>query len=311
MKYNHIPILLNEVIEGLNIKPNGIYVDGTLGGGGHSLEIVKRLKEGGRLIAIDKDEEAILAASQKLEKYKDRITYIHDDFKNAISNLDRLGIDKIDGVLLDLGVSSYQLDNIERGFSYMNEAVLDMRMDKTQSLTAFNVVNEYSEAQLMKIFFEYGEEKFSRKIASKIVETRKNKTIRTTKELADLIDECIPFRFKKTGGHPAKRIFQAIRIEVNGELLDLDKAVTDLTLRLKEGGRICVLTFHSLEDRIVKQTLKYLELDCICDKHAPICTCNKRQDVKIITKKPIEASKEEIKVNSRSQSAKLRIAERK
>ena len=309
MEFKHIPVMLNECIEGLNIKPEGIYLDGTLGGAGHSSEIVKRLTTG-KLIAIDKDEQALSAAKERLKEYSDKVIYIHDDFKNAIENLDKLGIGKIDGVLLDLGVSSYQLDNAERGFSYNADAPLDMRMDQSQSLTAYDVVNKYSEKEIADILFKYGEEKLSRKIAFNIIKAREKKEIKTTLELAQIVQDSYPAKLRWKGGNPCKRTFQAIRIEVNGELRGLSEAIEALTLRLNEGGRICVITFHSLEDRIAKQIFVYLEKDCICPKEQLICTCGKRQDIKIITKHPIIPSEKELEENKRSQSAKLRIAER-
>ena len=309
MEFKHIPVMLNECIEGLNIKPEGIYLDGTLGGAGHSSEIVKRLTTG-KLIAIDKDEQALSAAKERLKDYSDKVTYVHDDFKNAIENLDKLGIGKIDGVLLDLGVSSYQLDNAERGFSYNADAPLDMRMDQSQSLTAYDVVNKYSEKELADILFKYGEEKLSRKIAFNIIKAREKKEIKTTLELAQIVQDSYPAKLRWKGGNPCKRTFQAIRIEVNGELRGLSEAIEALTLRLNEGGRICVITFHSLEDRIAKQIFVYLEKDCIGPKEQLICTCGKRQDIKIITKHPIIPSEKELEENKRSQSAKLRIAER-
>lgn len=301
--------MLEECIEGLDIKPDGTYLDCTLGGGGHSLEIVKRLTNG-RLFAVDKDAEAIASAKQKLREYEDKITYIHDDFKNALERLDELNVDKLDGVLIDLGVSSYQLDNGQRGFSYNVDAPLDMRMNTEQYLSAYNVVNEYDEESLANVIWQYGEDKLSRRIAKNIVEYRLKQEIKTTGQLAKIVEESYPAKLRWKFGNPCKRTFQAIRIEVNGELKDLDKAVTDLSLRLKEGGRICIITFHSLEDRIVKRAFVELNKDCICPPHQPICTCNKRRDVEIITKKPITASDDELAQNSRAASAKLRIAKR-
>ncbi len=309
MEFKHVPVMLNECIEGLNIKPTGIYLDGTLGGAGHSSEIVKRLTTG-KLIAIDKDEEALAVAKERLKEYSDKIIFIHDDFKNAIEDLDKLGIGKIDGVLLDLGVSSYQLDNAERGFSYNSDAPLDMRMDQSQSLNAYEVVNNYSEKELADVLWKYGEEKLSRKIAFNIVKARQKAPIKTTLELAQIVLDSYPAKLRWKGGNPCKRTFQAIRIEVNGELRGLSEAIEALTLRLNEGGRICVITFHSLEDRIAKQIFVYLEKDCICPPEQLICTCNKRRDIKIITKHPILPTEEELEINTRSQSAKLRIAER-
>lgn len=309
MEFRHIPVMLEECIEGLDIKPDGTYLDCTLGGGGHSLEIVKRLTNG-RLFAVDKDAEAIASAKQKLREYEDKITYIHDDFKNALERLDELNVDKLDGVLIDLGVSSYQLDNGQRGFSYNVDAPLDMRMNTEQYLSAYNVVNEYDEESLANVIWQYGEDKLSRRIAKNIVEYRQKQEIKTTGQLAKIVEESYPAKLRWKFGNPCKRTFQAIRIEVNGELKDLDKAVTDLSLRLKEGGRICIITFHSLEDRIVKRAFVELNKDCICPPHQPICTCNKRRDVEIITKKPITASDDELAQNSRAASAKLRIAKR-
>lgn len=309
MEFRHVPVLLDECIEGLDIKPDGLYLDCTLGGGGHSLEIVKRLKNG-RLFAVDKDKEALASASQRLSAYEDKITYIHDDFKNALEKLDELGVDKLDGVLIDLGVSSYQLDNGQRGFSYNTDAPLDMRMDTDQYLSAYNVVNEYDEHTLADIIWQYGEDKLSRRIAKNIVDYRQKQEIKTTGQLAKIVEESYPAKLRWKFGNPCKRTFQAIRIEVNGELKDLDKAVTEMSLRLKEGGRICIITFHSLEDRIVKRAFVELNKDCICPPHQPVCTCNKRREVEILTKKPITADDKELAENSRAASAKLRIAER-
>lgn len=309
MEFKHIPVMAEECINGLNIKPDGIYLDGTLGGGGHSLLIAQQLTTG-RLIAIDKDENALAAAKERLKEYSDKITFIHDDFKYAMQILDDLEINKIDGVLLDLGVSSAQLDQSERGFSYMNDAPLDMRMDQRQYLSAQEVVNEYDEQQLADLIYEYGEEKLSRKIAYNIVKYRQSHRITTTGQLAKIIEKSFPPKDRWKGGNPCKRTFQAIRIEVNGELKNLENVVEDLTLRLKVGGRICVITFHSLEDRIIKRIFQYLDKDCVCPPRQPICNCGKRKDINIITKKPLVASQKEQQENSRSQCAKLRIAER-
>lgn len=308
MDYQHIPVLYNEVIEGLNIKPKGIYFDGTLGGAGHSEGIIKKL-QGGRLIATDKDTEALQNAEQKLSQYKDKITLINDDYKNIIAHLKNMGIESLDGVLLDLGVSSYQIDNPERGFSYINDAPLDMRMNTNQNKNAFNVLNNYAEDKLANIIYEYGEEKYSRRIAKKIVEARKVKPIETTLELSKLVESCYPSKDRYKFGNPAKRSFQAIRIEVNDELSGLYEFINDIALYLKKGGRMCVITFHSLEDRIVKHCFKELEKDCICDKRLPVCVCDKRKEVEIITKKPILGSLE-ADINKRAASAKLRIIER-
>lgn len=308
MEFQHKSVMLSECVDGLDVKPDGIYVDGTAGGGGHSLAIASRLTNGGRLIAIDKDGDALKACEARLSAFKDRVTLIKDDFKNVEAVLDELNIDKIDGILLDLGVSSYQLDNGERGFSYMKDAPLDMRMDRTAALTARDVINRYSESELARIFFEYGEEKLSKKVAAKIVSERSKTPIETTGKLAEIAASCYPKHW--TGGHPAKRVFQAVRIEVNGELNGLKEFVERATLRLKPKGRAVIITFHSLEDRVVKQAFKYLELDCICPKEIPVCICGKRKEIKILTRKPITASEEELKENKRSESAKVRIAKR-
>ena len=310
MEFKHIPVLVNECIEGLDIKPEGIYVDCTLGGAGHSSKIVEKLTTG-KLIAVDKDEDALKAAKERLKEYSDKIIFIHDDFKNTIMNLDKIGIEKVDGILIDLGVSSYQLDNAERGFSYNQDARLDMRMDQSQSLSAYEVVNNYSEKEISDILWMYGEEKLSRKIAYNIVKNREKAPIETTLQLAEIIINSYPAKLRWKGGNPCKRSFQAIRIEVNGELRGLKEAIEELALRLKVDGRMCVITFHSLEDRIVKQAFQYLEKDCICPPNQPICTCNKRSEVKILTKHPIVASQTELEENTRSQSAKLRIINRK
>lgn len=307
MEYVHKSVLLKETIEHLNINPEGIYVDGTLGGGGHSEEILKRLTTG-KLIAIDRDEEAILAAKERLKDYKN-VIYIKDNFKNIKEILRNLGIEKVDGILLDLGVSSYQLEEVERGFSYMKDAPLDMRMDKTSPFSAYDVVNRYSEKELERVIRGYGEEKWASRIAKFIVEERKKGDIKTTSQLVEIIKKAIPASARRTGPHPAKRTFQAIRIEVNEELKDLDRALEDMVEVLRGKGRIAVITFHSLEDRIVKNTFKKLENPCTCPPGLP-CTCGKQPVIKIITKKPILPSKEEVEENPRSRSAKLRVAEK-
>lgn len=307
MEYVHKSVLLKETIEHLNINPEGIYVDGTLGGGGHSEEILKRLTTG-KLIAIDRDEEAILAAKERLKDYKN-VIYIKDNFKNIKEILRNLGIEKVDGILLDLGVSSYQLEEVERGFSYMKDAPLDMRMDKTSPFSAYDVVNRYSEKELERVIREYGEEKWASRIAKFIVEERKKGDIKTTSQLVEIIKKAIPASARRMGPHPAKRTFQAIRIEVNEELKDLDRALEDMVEVLRGKGRIAVITFHSLEDRIVKNTFKKLENPCTCPPGMP-CTCGKQPVIKIITKKPILPSKEEVEENPRSRSAKLRVAEK-
>jgi 16S rRNA (cytosine1402-N4)-methyltransferase len=307
MEFKHVPIMLNECIEGLAVKENGIYLDGTLGGGGHSKEIVKRLVSG-KLIATDLDTEAISAAKENLKDYSDKFSPVNSNFKDFKQVAEELGIDGFDGILLDLGVSSYQLDNRERGFSYMaSETELDMRMDSNQPFSAKNVVNEYSQEQLTYILSTYGEERFASKIASAIVKRRENGEITTTGELVDIIVNTIPKKFQQEG-HPAKRTFQAIRIEVNGELAGLKECVYDMVRFLKPNGRIAIITFHSLEDRIVKQCFKDLETDCICDKRLPICVCGKKREIELITKKPLIADAKEMMLNPRAKSAKLRIA---
>lgn len=305
-EFRHIPVMLGECIEGLNIHPEGTYVDCTLGAGGHSKEIVKRLTVG-KLIANDLDTEALNAAQCTLQDYSDKVEYVHGNYKSLPSYLEERGI-RPDGILIDLGVSSYQLDTAERGFSYMKDAPLDMRMDQEQDFSAFDVVNGYDEANLIRIFREYGEEKLAFKMAKSILNRRKASPIRSTKELADIAMNVYPKSYR--GGHPAKRIFQAVRIEVNGELEGLDDCVRNLTLSLKPGGRIAVITFHSLEDRIVKNVFRDLETDCICDKRLPVCVCGKKREIILINKKPMVASEEEKQQNKRSESAKLRIAER-
>lgn len=308
MQYSHIPVLYNEVLEGLNIKEDGVYFDGTLGGGGHTRGILEKLKSG-KLIAGDKDSAAIKNAQETLAEYSGKLTLIKDDYKNIIPRLKELGISGLDGVLLDLGVSSYQIDTPERGFSYIKDAPLDMRMDDGQALSAYEVINNYKEETLANVIFEYGEERFSRKIARRIIERRAVKPIETTLELAKIVEGCYPPKDRFKFGNPAKRTFQAIRIEVNTELKGLAEFINDIALFLNKGGRMCVLTFHSLEDRIIKHTFRELEKDCICDKRMPICTCNKRKEIEILTRKPICGSAEADE-NKRAQSAKLRIIER-
>ena len=307
MEFKHIPVLLNETIEGLNINSDGIYVDGTIGGAGHSKKIIEKLSDKGFLIGIDRDEEALKAAGENLKEYKNfkLVHGNHDDIKTILSDL---GIDKVDGILLDLGVSSYQLDERERGFSYISDNRLDMRMDKTQKLSAYDVVNNYKEEKLADVIYKYGEERYSRKIAKNICLARNNKPIETTKELAEIIEKSIPF---SKNGHPAKRTFQAIRIEVNNEIEPLYNTVLDCINLLKVGGRLCIITFHSLEDRAVKEAYIDAEGKCTCPKDLPYCVCGSKTLGKIINKKPIEASKKELEINSRSASAKLRIFERR
>ena len=309
MEFAHIPVMLNEVLDGLAIKSDGIYVDGTVGGAGHSSEIAKRLTSG-RLIAFDKDEDALMASAERLAPYKDKVTFVHDDYKNMIHDLDALGVGEVDGILLDLGVSSYQLDNVERGFSYTKDAPLDMRMDRSQYLTAFNVVNEYSVNELTKVLWDYGEERLARRIAENIAEARDKETISTTLQLAKIVEMSYPAKTRWKFGNPCKRTFQAIRIEVNGELRELEKALTEMARRLKKGGRMAVITFHSLEDRITKNVFKELNLACTCPPDFPVCVCGKVQEVELVNKKPITASEEELKFNPRAESAKLRIVEK-
>lgn len=309
MEFKHISVLLKECLDALNIKEDGIYVDCTLGGAGHSLEILKRLSKDGRLIGIDQDEDALKAAKEKLKNFNN-VIYVHDNFYNIDAILEKLKIEKVDGILMDLGVSSYQLDKAERGFSYMKDAPLDMRMDRSKGLSAYDVVNNYSEEQIVEVLRNYGEEKFSKRIANFIVDRRKDKPIDTTLELVNVIDAAIPAKFKREGGHPAKRTFQGIRIEVNGELKILDRAIENGIHRLTSGGRMAIITFHSLEDRIVKVKFKNLQDPCGCPKNLPFCVCGKTPIVKLISRKPIEATEEELEMNSRSRSAKLRVAEK-
>ncbi len=310
MEFNHVSVLLHEAVEGLDIKPDGIYVDGTLGGGGHSLEIAKRLTDGGRLYGIDRDMDAIEAANERLKDYGDVFTAVHGNFYNAYEILGSMGVEKIDGFLLDLGVSSHQLDEADRGFSYMQDAPLDMRMDRQSEYSAWNVVNEKSEKELNDIIFKYGEEKWAKRIAQFIAAEREKKTIDTTYELVDVIKKAIPKGARKDGPHPAKRTFQAIRIEVNGELAILDKAVDSMTKKLNVGGRMCIITFHSLEDRIIKNAMRRHEHPCTCPPEFPVCVCGKVPDGRVITRKPMLPSEEEIEANPRARSAKLRIMER-
>ena len=309
MEFKHVSVLLNECIEGLNIKDNGIYVDGTLGGGGHSSEILKKLSDKGLLIGIDQDRDALKAASARLQNYKN-VKYVHNNFYNVDSILNELGIEKIDGMLMDLGVSSYQLDTGDRGFSYMQDAPLDMRMNRDNSLSAYEVVNNYDEEELYRIIRDYGEEKFAKRIARFIVEKREEKNIETTLELVEIIKAAIPAKARREGPHPAKRTFQAIRIEVNSELSILNKAIEDGVNRLNKGGRMAIITFHSLEDRIVKLKFRELENPCTCPKEFPMCMCGKKPTVKVISRKGIVPTKEEVEENPRSRSAKLRVIEK-
>ena len=311
MEFHHYSVLLNETIENLNIRPDGIYVDGTLGGGGHSYEICKRLSDKGRLIGIDQDADAIAAAGERLKEFGDKITIIRSNYANMKEELHRIGVEKVDGIVLDLGVSSFQLDTPERGFTYRDEnAPLDMRMDDRQSLTAKDIVNGYSEMDLYRIIRDYGEDKFAKNIAKHIVQERAEKPIETTGELTEIIRASIPMKVQVTGGHPAKRTFQAIRIELNKELEVLQNNLDDMIDLLNPGGRICIITFHSLEDRIVKTNFKRNENPCTCPSDFPVCVCGKKSKGKVVTRKPILPSEEELEVNSRSKSAKLRVFER-
>lgn len=302
--FYHQPIMLEQVIEGLHIRPDGTYVDCTVGGAGHSLEIAKRLGEGGKLIAIDKDPVALRVAQERLKGYN--VEFIHGDFKDVLPTLYHL-----DGILMDLGVSSYQLDTAERGFSYRLDGALDMRMDTTQAQSAADVVNTYSEKELADIIWRYGEDRFANRIAHFLVVERQKEPILTTGRLARIVESAIPGKYRYTGGNPCKRTFQALRIHVNRELTGLYECILQGIDNLNPAGRICIITFHSLEDRIAKTALRYAECDCICDKRQPVCTCNKVSQITILTKKPLVADQEELERNSRAESAKLRIASRK
>jgi len=309
MDFSHIPVLPKETLDLLNIKPGGIYIDGTLGGAGHSSMIAEKMQPGGMLIGIDQDDNAIKSATERLKPF-DGVVIVKDNFSNIEEVTAKLGIEKVDGILLDIGVSSHQIDEGERGFSYMTDGPLDMRMDSSSSLTAEIVVNTYSEEKLVKILREYGEEKWAVRIVKFICEYRKDKPFSSTKELADIINKAIPRAAQEDKSHPAKRTFQAIRIEVNNELGVLKKALEDGTKLLLPGGRFVIITFHSLEDRIVKSWFNQMEKPCTCPPKFPICVCGKKPQLKIITRKPITASEEELKVNIRSKSAKLRGAEK-
>lgn len=308
--FSHFPVMLEECMQGLQPKSGGIYFDGTLGGGGHSYEILKRSSPEGRLIATDLDDEAIAAATQKLSEFDGRFSIHKSNFKNFEEVLNEEGVDLLDGVMLDFGISSHQIDEPGRGFSYMSkDAPLDMRMDTTAPLTAEDVINEYTQKQLAEILKEYGEEKFAPQIAANVVKAREHSRIRTCGEFVKIIEESIPKKFQQNGP-AARKSFQAIRIEVNGELSGLYEAVLGLTRRLKKGGRIAILTFHSLEDRIVKNAFRYLETDCICPKELPVCVCGKKKEIEVLTKKPVVAGPKEMVLNTRSRSAKLRVAQK-
>ncbi|MCI8939599.1 MAG: 16S rRNA (cytosine(1402)-N(4))-methyltransferase RsmH [Dorea sp.] len=310
MEFNHKSVLLKETIDGLNIKPEGIYVDGTLGGGGHSYEVCARLGEKGSIIGIDQDEAAIEAAGVRLKDFGEKVTIVRSNYCKMKSKLHELGIDKVDGIMLDLGVSSYQLDTAERGFSYREDAPLDMRMDRRQEMTARDIVNDYSEMDLYRVIRDFGEDKFAKNIAKHIVRERGRRPVETTGELTEIIRGAIPMKYQKKGGHPAKRTFQAIRIELNRELEVLSKSLDDMIEILNPGGRLCIITFHSLEDRIVKKAFKKNENPCTCPKDFPVCVCGKIPKGRVVTKKPVLPGEAEISENSRAQSAKLRIFER-
>ncbi len=310
MTFEHKSVLLEETVNGLNIKPDGIYVDGTLGGGGHAWEVCSRLNDKGSFIGIDQDAAAIEAAGARLRDFGERVTIVRSNYCDMKSQLQKLGIEKVDGIVLDLGVSSYQLDTAERGFSYRVDVPLDMRMDRRQSMTARDIVNDYSEMDLFRIIRDYGEDKFAKNIAKHIVLERANGPIETTGQLTEIIRQSIPMKFQKNAGHPAKRTFQAIRIELNRELEVLRDSLDTMIDMLNPGGRICIITFHSLEDRIVKSIFKRNENPCTCPSHFPVCVCGNVSKGKVITRKPILPSEEELEYNSRSKSAKLRIFER-
>lgn len=308
MEFLHKPVLFSQCIEGLNIRPDGTYVDGTAGGGGHSYGIAERLTSG-RLISFDRDKDAIAAAGKRLEPFKDKVTLVNREFSQMADALKELGIEKVDGILLDIGVSSYQLDNPERGFSYMSDARLDMRMNRESNLTAYDIVNSYSEKEIEDIIFKYGEDRWARRIAQFIVSEREKVPITTTFELNEVIKKAIPAK-ARADGHPSKRTFQALRIAVNNELGELEEALEKGTELLNEGGRFCVITFHSLEDRIVKQFFAQKAKGCTCPPQLPVCVCGKKSELTLVSRKPIEADENELNENSRSHSAKLRVAEK-
>ncbi len=310
MAFEHKSVLLYETVDSLNIRPDGIYVDGTLGGGGHAYEVCRRLGEHGRLIGIDQDEDAIRAAGQRLKAFADKVTIVRDNYRNIRSVLEQLGVEKVDGIYLDLGVSSYQLDTPERGFTYREDAPLDMRMDQRNDRTAADIVNGYGEMELYRIIRDYGEDRFAKNIAKHIVRARENAPIETTGELAEIIKAAIPAKVRATGGHPAKRTFQAIRIELNQELTVLEQSIDTMIDLLNPSGRLSIITFHSLEDRIVKKRFRESEHPCICPPDFPVCVCGRVSRGRVITRKPILPSEEELEVNSRSKSAKLRVFER-
>ena len=311
MEFVHKSVLLDETIENLNIKPDGIYVDGTLGGAGHSFHICERLSDKGRLIGIDQDEDAIAAASKRLEPYKDRVTIVRDNYSNIKNVLKSIGVDKVDGILLDIGVSSYQLDTVDRGFTYKDEnAPLDMRMDRRMQMTAEDIVNDYSEMELFRVIRDYGEDQFAKNIAKHICRARAEKRITTTGERTEIIKAAIPMKKRISGGHPAKKTFQAIRIELNRELEVLEKSIDDMVDLLNDGGRLCIITFHSLEDRIVKNKFRDNVDTCTCPPDFPVCVCGNKPKGKIITRKPIVPSEKELGENKRAKSSKLRVFEK-
>ena len=310
MEFVHKSVLLDETVNGLNIKPDGIYVDGTLGGGGHAYEVCRRLGDKGSIVGIDQDAAAIEAAGNRLKDFGEKVTIVRSNYCDMKSKLHELGIDKVDGIVLDLGVSSYQLDTAERGFSYREDAPLDMRMDTRQKMTARDIVNDYEEMELYRVIRDYGEDKFAKNIAKHIVAARKVKPIETTGELTEIIRASIPMKYQKKSGHPAKRTFQAIRIELNRELEVLKDSLDDMIDLLNPGGRLCIITFHSLEDRIVKSAFRKNENPCTCPSDFPVCVCGKVSKGSILTRKPILPSEEEMEENSRAKSAKLRIFER-
>lgn len=310
MAFKHTSVLLHETVDGLNVRPDGIYVDGTLGGGGHAFEVCTRLGDKGRFIGIDQDAAAIEAAGKRLEGFGEKVTIIRSNYRDMKPQLQNIGVDKVDGIVIDLGVSSYQLDTAERGFSYRADAPLDMRMDQRQKMTARDIVNSYSEAELYRVIRDYGEDRFAKNIAKHIVLEREKAPIETTGQLNEIIRRAIPMKIQKTSGHPSKRTFQAIRIELNHELDVLRDSLDEMIDILNPGGRICIITFHSLEDRIVKSAFRKNENPCTCPSHFPVCVCGKVSKGKVVTRKPILPSEEEMEENSRSKSAKLRIFER-
>ena len=310
MEFMHKSVLLEEAVDGLKVKPDGVYVDGTLGGAGHAERVCGKLSAKGRFIGIDQDQDAIIAAARRLERYKGNTTIVRSNYCYMVQELKKLGIEKADGILLDLGVSSYQLDHAERGFTYQKDAPLDMRMDQRSVQTAGDLVNEYSEKELFRVIRDYGEEKFARNIARRIVDYRKDKPIKTTGELAQIVRDAIPMKYRKMPGHPAKRTFQALRIELNKELEVLENSLESMIEILNDGGRICVITFHSLEDRIVKNIFKKSENPCTCPRDFPVCVCGKKPLGRAVTRKPILPTQREMEANRRSKSAKLRVFER-